>query len=165
MCGRLRGPGADGVRRELAPVASRGLEVLDDAVSGVATAFGVPGQDARWTDYSPAAIDARGAYLRETLDRLAASIARACRTPDQLNYDLYGPARDGGRRASRSTTTRFPFRRDSAQPAMPINQLEGVQQDIPRTIALMPTATVDDYENIVSRLQRRAGRSSIRRSR
>jgi uncharacterized protein (DUF885 family) len=36
---------------------------------------------------------------------------------------------------------------------MPINQLEGIQQDIPRTIALMPTATRDDYENIVSRLE------------
>ena len=36
---------------------------------------------------------------------------------------------------------------------MPINQLEGVQQDVPRTLALMPAATVQDYDNIVARLQ------------
>ena len=35
---------------------------------------------------------------------------------------------------------------------MPINQLEGVQQDVPRTIALMPAATVADYDDIVRRL-------------
>ena len=35
---------------------------------------------------------------------------------------------------------------------MPINQLEGIQQDIPRTLALMPAATCQDYENIVARL-------------
>ena len=35
---------------------------------------------------------------------------------------------------------------------MPINQLEGIQQDIPRTFAQMPAATREDYENIVSRL-------------
>ena len=36
---------------------------------------------------------------------------------------------------------------------MPINQMDGVQQDIPRTLAHMPAATVEDYQNLVSRLE------------
>ena len=37
---------------------------------------------------------------------------------------------------------------------MPMNQLEGVQHDIPRMIDMMPKATREDYENIVLRLER-----------
>jgi uncharacterized protein (DUF885 family) len=36
---------------------------------------------------------------------------------------------------------------------MPMNQMEGIQQDIPRTLAMMPAATTDDYENIIQRLE------------
>src|SRR5262249_42270849 len=36
---------------------------------------------------------------------------------------------------------------------MPVNQMEGIQQDIPRTIAMMPVQTREDYENIVLRLE------------
>ena len=36
---------------------------------------------------------------------------------------------------------------------MPMNQIEGVQQDVPSVIAQMPTATRADYENIVARLE------------
>ena len=37
-----------------------------------------------------------------------------------------------------------------------MNQIEGIQQDIPRTIAMMPADTREDYENIVLRLERLA---------
>ncbi len=48
--------------------------------------------------------------------------------------------------------------------AMPINQLEGIQTDIPRIIALSPAASVADYENRLKRLEgvRRARRSDHR---
>ena len=36
---------------------------------------------------------------------------------------------------------------------MPVNQLDGVQQSVPRAIAMMPAASVADYEDIVSRLR------------
>ena len=36
-----------------------------------ATLIGYPGQNTRWTDYSPAAIDRRNDYLRKSLERLA----------------------------------------------------------------------------------------------
>ena len=41
---------------------------------------------------------------------------------------------------------------------MPINQIEGIQQDMPSVIAQMPTATREDYENIIARL---AGRGPL----
>src|SRR5437667_5412668 len=40
-----------------------------------ATAFGYPGQNMRWTDYSQSAIDARADYLKKSFDRLK-TIAR-----------------------------------------------------------------------------------------
>jgi uncharacterized protein (DUF885 family) len=36
---------------------------------------------------------------------------------------------------------------------MPLNQMVGIQQDLPRTIGIMPAVTAADYENIVARLR------------
>jgi uncharacterized protein (DUF885 family) len=36
----------------------------------------------------------------------------------------------------------------------PVNQLEGLPQEVPLTFALMPAVTLDDYENFVKRLDR-----------
>ena len=55
----------------------------------LATAFGYPGQNARWTDYSQPALEARAAYLKDSLGRFSA-IDRAQLTPDdRVSYDLY----------------------------------------------------------------------------
>src|SRR5436189_4800620 len=55
----------------------------------LATAYGYPGQNMRWTDYSQAAIDARAMYLRKSAERLN-GIDRAQLSPEeQVNYDLY----------------------------------------------------------------------------
>src|SRR3954468_17069086 len=55
----------------------------------IATALGYPGQDARWTDYSQAAIDARADYLKQSTSRFGAIDRAALTAADQLNYDLY----------------------------------------------------------------------------
>ena len=88
--------------------------------------------------------------------------AGARRRPTSSNYDLYLEMLETRRRrASTSATTRCPIRGVIPHNLlMPINQLEGVQQDIPRTIALMPAATVADYEDIVTRLNGVRRRSS-----
>ena len=46
----------------------------------IATAFGYPGQNARWTDYSQAAIDARAAYLKRSLQRCSGDRSREARS-------------------------------------------------------------------------------------
>src|ERR1700739_1074254 len=54
-----------------------------------ATAFGYPGQNMRWTDYSPGAIDARADYLKKSFDRLKTISRQQLEPEDQTNYDLY----------------------------------------------------------------------------
>ena len=120
----------------------------------VATSLGYPGQNARWTDYSQPAIDARARYLRESAKRVSAIDRANLDAKDQLSYDLYRDLLDTAVKGLAFHNDAMPIR--SVIPhnlLMPINQLEGIAQDIPRTIALMPTVTREDYENIVSRLQ------------
>jgi uncharacterized protein (DUF885 family) len=107
-----------------------------------ATAVGYPGQNARWTDYSVEAIARRKRDMSDTYTALRA-ISRANLGPtDQLNYDLL----------QRNLTDAIAEGRFPGE-LMPITQLDGVQQNVPNTIAQMPTATVRDYEDIVARLR------------
>jgi uncharacterized protein (DUF885 family) len=120
----------------------------------LATALGYPGQNARWTDYSPAAIEARNEYLKASVARLAAIDRTALEPPEQLNYDLYQGLLDTAVAGLAFQNEAMPIRGVIPHNLlMPMNQLEGIAQDIPRTLALMPAATREDYENRVSRLQ------------
>jgi len=107
-----------------------------------ATSVGYPGQNARWTDYSLEAIARRKRELNDPL-KVLRTIDRAKLGPsDQLNYDLF----------RRNLTddieeSRFPGE------LMAMTQLDGVQQDVPSTIAKMPAGTVRDYEDILARLR------------
>jgi uncharacterized protein (DUF885 family) len=106
-----------------------------------ATAIGYPGQNARWTDYSAAAIARRKQDLAAPLARLRA-IDRARLSPaDQLNYDLFGLSL-----VEAIDESRFPGE------LMPITQMDGIQQQVPSTIAQMRATTVAEYEDIVARL-------------
>ena len=120
-----------------------------------ATAFGYPGQNMRWADYSQNAIDARADYLYKSFDRLKTIGREQLYSEDQTNYDLY-------RDLLKTAVNGLEFHND-ANPIksviphnllMPMNQIEGVQQDVPRTFAMMPSDTSEDYENIVLRLER-----------
>ena len=119
-----------------------------------ATQVGYPGQDARWTDYSQAAIDGREAYLKKSLERLRGINRDHLEPHDQLNYDLYRDllqtAVDGLRFHNDAMPLRFVT---ASNLMMPIDQMGGVQQGIPRLISLMPAANRQDYENIIARLQ------------
>ena len=119
-----------------------------------ATQLGYPGQNARWTDYSQPAIDGRAARLKSNLERLRGLNRAHLEPPDQLNYDLYRDllqtAVDGLRFHNDAMPVRFVT---AANLMMPMNQMGGVQQDVPRMISAMPAATKQDYENIIARLQ------------
>ena len=120
----------------------------------VATYVGYPGQNARWPDYTQPAIDARAAYLKKSVDRLA-GIDRVQLSPeDQINYDLYKDLLDTAVKGLAFGNNAIPIRGVTlGNLLMPINQLEGIQQDIPHVFAQMPTATREDYENIIARLE------------
>jgi len=107
-----------------------------------ATSVGYPGQNARWTDNSLETIARRNRELNDPLNVLR-TIDRAKLGPtDQLNYDLF-------RRNLTDAVeeSRFPGE------LMAITQLDGVQQDVPSTIAKMPAGTVRNYEDILARLR------------
>jgi uncharacterized protein (DUF885 family) len=118
-----------------------------------ATAVGAPGVHDRWTDYSPAAIEARTQALTAGRTKLRSFDRAALTADDQLNYDLYGEMLESAVRGLEFGNDALPVRAVIPHNLlMPMNQLEGVQQDLPRTIALMPASTVADYDAIVRRL-------------
>ena len=121
----------------------------------VATQIGHPGFDDRWTDYDPAAIEAREKYLHESLARLAAIDRTALPAGEQVSYDLYRDLLQGAVQGLALHYDALPIR--SVVPThllMPVNQLGGVQQDAPRIISLMRRENVRDYEDMAARLER-----------
>jgi uncharacterized protein (DUF885 family) len=119
----------------------------------IATAFGYPGQNARWTDYSPAAIERRDTYLKKSLMRAGSIDPGALPAADQLNYTLYKDLLQTAVDGLQFHNDALPIRGVTARNLMmPVNQMDGVQQDIPRVIASMPAATREDFENIIARL-------------
>jgi len=121
----------------------------------LATSIGYPGQNMRWTDYSQPAIDARAEYLKKSFERLS-MIDRAKLEPeDQINYDLYRDLLETAVKGLDFHNDALPIRGVIPHNLMmPMNQLEGIQQDVARTFAIMPAETREDYENIILRLQR-----------
>jgi uncharacterized protein (DUF885 family) len=124
------------------------------AAPEAATAFGVRGHDDRWSDYSRDAIASRAARLRDTQARFGAIDRAGLSDADRLNLELF-------ERMTRAAIEGLSFDNDpfpipgvvQHNLAMPVNQMEGIHQDVPRIISLMPAATVEDYERILTRLR------------
>ena len=108
----------------------------------LATYIGYPGLNDRWSDSSFEAIDFGRTTGRKILEATL-SIDRSKLTPaEQVNYDL------ARRRMERQIEgDRF------HDEYMAINQVSGVQQGIPQLLAIMPAASVQDYENILARMR------------
>jgi len=107
-----------------------------------ATYVGWPGQNHRWTDVSLEAIERRNREM-EVPARVLATIDRGALGPDdQLHHDLF-------RRGIEESLEGRRFKGE----CMPINQMQGVQQNVAQTIAMMRVATTSDYEDVVARLQ------------
>ena len=121
----------------------------------VATAIGYPGQNMRWTDYSRSAIDARAEHLMKSLQSFSTIDRAQLSAEDQINYDLYRDLVQTAIQGLDFYNDALPIRGVIPHNLlMPMNQLEGIQQDIPRTFGIMPAGTRADYENIVLRLER-----------
>ena len=120
----------------------------------LATEYGYPGQNMRWTDYSQTEIDAREDYLKRSFDRLKAIDRAQLNAGEQVDYDLYRDLLETAVNGLQFHNDAIPFK--TVVPGnlmMPMNQMEGIQQSIARTIAMMPSVTVADLENIVQRLE------------
>ncbi len=106
-----------------------------------ATYVGYPGQNTRWTDNSLQAIERRKRELEEPLAVVKSIRRDRLSPPNRLNYDLFRRGLEEQIEGTRFKDEYFA-----------VTQLDGVQQDVGRLLAQMPTASVQDYENILARL-------------
>jgi uncharacterized protein (DUF885 family) len=118
-----------------------------------ATQFGYPGENARWSDYSPASIAARNRHLQDVLKQLKAIPRGELPASEQLNYDLYDELLETAAEGLRFHDDPFPI--PSVFPTnvyVPVTQVQGPLQYIPDTIAMMPATRPSEYEDILARL-------------
>jgi uncharacterized protein (DUF885 family) len=107
-----------------------------------ATEVGAPGANDRWDDRSQAAIDRRRDISRkmlaaaESFDRLKLTDA------ERLDLDLLR-----NRLQREIDGYRFPGE------LLAIHQRSGVQQNVPRLLAIAPAATARDYDGLLARLR------------
>ena len=106
-----------------------------------ATDVGYPGQNNRWTDNSLQAIDRRKRELQAPLKVIQSINRTRLNAADQLNYDLFKRRLDLAIEGNRFNGE-----------FMPINQMDGVQQEAARMLEISPRTTAKDYENIIARL-------------
>jgi uncharacterized protein (DUF885 family) len=107
-----------------------------------ATFVGFPGLNDRWSDLSPESIEF-GRRLDRTLETALTSIDRARLTPaEQVNYDLALHHLEEGIEGEK-------FHGEY----LLINQMGGLQQNIPQLLSIMPAGSVEDYANIIARMR------------
>ena len=107
-----------------------------------ATYVGRPGHDDRWTDNSLEAIARRNDELPTPLKVIQTIDRSKLNTADQLSHDLF-------KKQVEREIEGLRFKGEY----LAINQLGGVQQDVPQMFEVMPHRSVKDYENIIARLK------------
>jgi uncharacterized protein (DUF885 family) len=106
-----------------------------------ATYTGLPGHNDRWSDNSPAGIESRHARTREQLKALQSIDRGRLTAAEQADFDLF-------RRRLEGQIEGFGFPDEQ----LALAQSGGLQQDVPRLLALAPAATLHDYEDLLARL-------------
>ncbi len=107
-----------------------------------ATSVGYPGLDGLWTDMSQEAIDKRKAEQQWPLSVIKVIDRSKLSKADQLNCDLFRRDLELGIEGSK-----FPGE------LLAISQLGGVQQNVAQTVDQMNKKSVQNYEDILSRLR------------
>ncbi len=121
----------------------------------MASFIGYPGQSRRWSDESPAGIEARIKHLHQSLAVLKTISRDGLPAAEQLNYDLYRALLQNAEEGLQYGNDPLPFA--SVVPGnnwMPMDQMGGVQTGVAATLAAMPHQTVADYEDILARLEK-----------
>ena len=121
----------------------------------MASFIGYPGQSRRWSDDSPAGIEARINHLHQSLAVLKTISRDGLPAAEQLNYDLYRALLQNAEEGLQYGDDPLPFA--SVVPGnnwMPMDQMGGVQTGVAATLAAMPHQTVADYEDILARFEK-----------
>jgi uncharacterized protein (DUF885 family) len=113
-----------------------------------ATWLGFPGQNRRWSDNSPQGIELRKKHLRDSIATLKMIHREELPEVEKLNYDLYGRFL-----ADLEEGMQYGDDAGGGSLVMPMNQMDGIQQNAAQILALMPHETVADYEDMLARLE------------
>jgi uncharacterized protein (DUF885 family) len=120
----------------------------------VATQVGFPGQNTRWVDDSPGGIESRKRHLAESISELKQFQRESLPEKEKLNFDLYDRLLEESEQGLQYGDDPIPFRLVVPRNLwMPINQMEGIQQNAPDTLTTTPHRSVADYEIILQRMQ------------
>ena len=140
----LGGPVAHGQdsAKQLESLFAQEWDLTMREIPEAATRVGYPGQNMRFTDHSPTAINARFEHLKVYLGQLKAIDREALPPPSQISYDL----------ALRETEEALEGQKFPAQ-YLAISQLDGVQQDIAQLLSIQPATKAADYRDILGRLK------------
>ena len=120
----------------------------------IATLVGYPGQDRRWIDDSSAGIERRKKHLAESIAALKEIHREALPASEQLNYELYSQLLETSQQGLQYGDDPLPFRFVVPRNLwMPLNQMEGIQQNAAESLANTPHHTVAEYEIVLARLK------------
>ena len=120
----------------------------------MASDIGFSAESRSWDDHSPAGLASREQHLHESLAALLKIKRAELPKDEQLNYDLYRELLESAIEGLQYGDDPLPFR--SVVPGnhwMPIDQMNGIQQGAAQTLAGMPHETVENYEDILARLE------------
>jgi uncharacterized protein (DUF885 family) len=95
----------------------------------------------RWPDESLEAVARRRVHAREALAEIEAIDRASLEEADRLNYDIFHL---GAKREVEGERFR--------EELMPLNQMQGIQQDVPNLIHLAPRNTRKDFDDLLARL-------------
>jgi uncharacterized protein (DUF885 family) len=119
----------------------------------VATDVGYPGLNDRWRDDSPEGIERRKQHLAASLSALKTIERDSLPATERLNYDLYRELLETAEEGLQYGDDPLPFRFVVPRSLfMPLNQMEGVQQEAPQVLENTPHHTPAEYEIILKRL-------------
>lgn len=107
-----------------------------------ASFLGYPGKYDKWPDLSPEAIERHYVYVQQFFETLTSIPIKDLKEEDRLSSRIL-------KRILEEELSGKPFNSHY----LLINQMHGMHLSIPLVIDLMPTKTVEDYQNILSRLR------------
>jgi len=120
----------------------------------LATSFGFPGLDDRWTDDSSEGIERRKRHLAESIESLRAIDPESLRGRERTSYDLYRGLLDFAERGLAFGLDPLPFQLGMPRNLhVPLNQMDGVHLTASDTLEIQPRARLSEYESILSRLR------------
>lgn len=119
----------------------------------LATSFGFPGLDDRWTNDSESGIDQRKRHLTESLERLRGLDAASLPSRERVNHRMYRELLELADTGLAFGLDPLPFQLGVPHNLLaPLNQMEGVHLTASETLEIQPRGRLADYEALLSRL-------------